>query len=240
MRSVVVVPTFNERETIGQTLEQLLERPCCPDVLVVDDSSPDGTATLVREAMAYRPGRVQLLERPAKQGIGRAYSDGFQQVLESGRYDVVVQMDADGSHAPEDVDRLVAATANADLVIGSRYVDGGSSNGLTGGRGMLSRGGNAYARLILRTGVNDLTGGFKAWRTSLLSTLLDSSTASDGYSFQIEMTLRAARNGARIREVPITFHERRAGTSKMNWRIAGEAAVLVPWMRRHYRGRRPS
>ena len=238
MRSVVVVPTYNERDTIATTLEQLLERPCRPDILVVDDSSPDGTGEIVRAAMLAEPDRVHLLENPGKQGLGRAYAAGFASALADDRYDLVVQMDADGSHAPSDVDRLVAAAEDADLVIGSRYVPGGSSAGLSGPRGWLSRGGNVYARVLVHTPVSDLTGGFKAWRAPLLASLLDEATGSDGYAFQIEMTVRAARAGARITEVPIVFHERRAGSSKMDWRIAAEAAWLVPWMARHYSPRR--
>jgi dolichol-phosphate mannosyltransferase len=234
MRSIVVVPTYNECDTIPKLLDQLLERPIEPDVLIVDDNSPDGTADLVRAAMSGAPDRINLLERPGKQGLGRAYAAGFAAALGYERYDVIVQMDADGSHDPPDVDRLVAATESADLAIGSRYIKGGRSDGLTHGRELLSRGGNVYARSFLRTGVHDLTGGFKAWRAELLAKLLSESTASDGYGFQVEMTLRAARLGAAIQEVPIIFHERRAGTSKMNWRIAGEAARLVPWMARHY------
>jgi dolichol-phosphate mannosyltransferase len=234
MRAIVVVPTYNERETVLATVDQILERPIEADILVVDDSSPDGTGELVKAAMRHTPGRLHLLERPGKNGLGRAYAAGFAYALRHSVYDVVVQMDADGSHDPADVDRLVDATSDADLVVGSRYVPGGRVDGLTGGREALSRGGNAYARLVLRAGVNDLTGGFKAWRTELLAQLLDEATASDGYGFQIEMTLRAKRSGARIREIPIVFHERRAGTSKMNWRIASEAAWLVPWMARHY------
>jgi dolichol-phosphate mannosyltransferase len=242
MPAIVVVPTYNERDTITTTIAELLERPSKPDILVVDDSSPDGTQALVEAAMAAHPGRVQLLVRPGKQGLGRAYAAGFAQALQTGSYDVVVQMDADGSHAPRDVDALIAATGDADLAIGSRYVPGGDSAGLTGPRELLSRGGNTYARVLLRAGVNDLTGGFKAWRADLLRSMLAASTESDGYGFQIEMTLRAARAGARIREVPITFHERRAGSSKMNWRIAAEAAWLVPWMAHHYsaRGNQPA
>jgi dolichol-phosphate mannosyltransferase len=238
IRALVVVPTYNERETISDTIEALLERPCQPDILVVDDSSPDGTGAIVTAAMALQPERIHLLERPGKQGLGRAYAAGFAQALSTDKYDVIVQMDADGSHAPSDVDRLIAAAADADLVIGSRYVTGGHSDGLSRPRELLSRGGNTYARLLLRAGVNDLTGGFKAWRSDLLARLLEEATASDGYGFQIEMTLRAARRGARIREVPITFHERVAGSSKMTWRIATEAAWLVPWMARHYSARR--
>jgi dolichol-phosphate mannosyltransferase len=234
MRSIVVVPTYNERETILLMIDQLLERPIETDILVVDDNSPDGTADLVKAAIRHTPGRLHLLERPAKQGLGRAYAAGFAHALRHNVYDVVVQMDADGSHDPADVDRLVEALSDADLAVGSRYVPGGRVDGLTGGREVLSRGGNAYARLVLRAGVNDLTGGFKAWRSDLLGRLLDEATASDGYGFQIEMTLRAKRCGARILEIPIVFHERRAGSSKMNWRIASEAAWLVPWLARHY------
>jgi dolichol-phosphate mannosyltransferase len=232
MRSIVVVPTYDERETIEVLIGQLLERPVAPDVLVVDDNSPDGTAAIVKTAMAAQPDRIRLVERPDKQGLGRAYAAGFEAALALHEYDVVVQMDADGSHDPPDVDRLVAATTDADLVIGSRYVSGGRVDGLTGGREVLSRGGNAYARLLLRAGVSDLTGGFKAWRSDLLRPLLEEPTVSDGYGFQIEMTMRALRRGARIRELPITFHERRAGASKMNWRIASEAARLVPRLAR--------
>ena len=233
MRSIVVVPTYNERGTIPTLIDELLARPVDPDILVVDDNSPDGTAALVKAAGARHPGRIQLIERPGKEGLGRAYACGFETAVGQDTYDVVVQMDADGSHHPEDVDRLVQAAADADLVIGSRYVPGGRVDGLTGPRELLSRGGNAYARAILRAGVNDLTGGFKAWRTDLLRTLLEDATVSDGYGFQIEMTMRAVRRGARIREVPIVFHERRAGESKMNWRIAAEAARLVPRLARN-------
>jgi dolichol-phosphate mannosyltransferase len=235
MRTIVVVPTYNERDTIPSMIRDLLELPCQPDILVVDDSSPDGTGALVTAAMADEPQRIQLLERPTKQGLGRAYEAAFAHVLASPEdYELIVHMDADGSHNPRDVDRLVAAAADADLVIGSRYIAGGRSDGLSGPRKWLSRGGNAYARLLVHSGVHDLTGGFKAWRSELLATLLKDPTGSDGYAWQIEMTVRAARAGARIREVPITFLERRGGTSKMDWHIAAEAARLVPWMARHY------
>jgi dolichol-phosphate mannosyltransferase len=234
MRSIAVVPTYNERDTIPHLIDQLLARPIAPDILVVDDNSPDGTAAIVKAAIAAHPDRVQILERPGKEGLGRAYIAGFGHAMRQDRYDVIVQMDADGSHDPADVDRLVEATNEADLVIGSRYVPGGRVDGLTSGREVLSRGGNSYARLVLRLGVCDLTGGFKAWSSALLAQVLAEETASDGYGFQIEMTLRAAHLGARIRELPITFHERRAGISKMNWRIASEAAWIVPTMAHRY------
>jgi dolichol-phosphate mannosyltransferase len=234
MRAIVVIPTYNERDTIPWMIEQLLDRPSKPDILIVDDSSPDGTADLVRAAMESTPDRIHLLVRPGKEGLGRAYAAGFAHALQTDGYDAIVQMDADGSHGPQDVDRLLEALDGADLVIGSRYVRGGNSDGLTAPRELLSRGGNFYARALLRTGVDDLTGGFKAWRATVLADILNEAVISDGYGFQVEMTLRAARAGARIREVPITFHERRAGSSKMNWRIAVEAAWVVPWMARHY------
>lgn len=238
MRVIVVIPTYNERETITATMHALLDLPSKPDLLIVDDNSPDGTGDLVRAAVASTGGRIDLLERPAKLGLGRAYVAGFTRVIDTGGYDVVVQMDADGSHRTADVERLVAALEDADLAIGSRYVSGGSSAGLTAPREVLSRGGNLYARALLRAGVNDLTGGFKAWRAALLTEILTEATViSDGYGFQVEMTLRAARLGARIREVPIDFLERQAGHSKMNWRIAAEAAWVVPAMA--WRNRNP-
>lgn len=237
---MVVVPTYDERETIGATVRAVLGRPVAADVLVVDDSSPDGTADVVRALAAEQPGRVELLVRPAKEGLGRAYVDAFTRVLDQHAYDVVVQMDADGSHDPADVDRLVAAldaAGGADLALGSRYVPGGAVADWSAGRRLLSRGGNLYARVLLGLGVADLTGGFKAWRSDLLGGIDVASLASDGYVFQIETTLRAARAGARVVEVPITFRDRQAGTSKMSPRIALEAFTAVPRLR-HGRSRR--
>jgi dolichol-phosphate mannosyltransferase len=229
---VVVIPTYNERENVERTIAAILDRPLKPDVLVVDDNSPDGTADAVRALVEKEPDRVGLLVRPHKQGLGPAYAAGFDAVLAAGRHDVVVQMDVDGSHDPADVDRLAAALTDADLALGSRYVDGGNVSGWTRGREWLSRGGNTYARLILGSSVHDLTGGFKAWRADLLREVGASTTASDGYGFQIEMTARAARAGARIVEVPIVFRDRIAGQSKMSGRIALEALLGVPRMRR--------
>jgi dolichol-phosphate mannosyltransferase len=228
-RVVVVIPTYQEAETIAETIAELVELPCDLDVIIVDDNSPNGTAEVVRNTGAFRRNRVRILPGASKGGIGPAYRRGFLEALRSG-YDIVVQMDADGSHPPASVTQLLDALSAADLVIGSRYIPGGSARGLVGGRRILSQGGNVYARTLLRLGVHDLTGGFKGWRSATL-TAADARTAtSDGYSFQIEMTLRAARAGARIRELPIQFGARRAGVSKMNWRIASEALVLVPRM----------
>jgi dolichol-phosphate mannosyltransferase len=233
-RVVVVLPTYNEVHVIEETLHELLDRPCRPDVLVVDDNSPDGTADLVRSVAASSAGRVCLLSRPARRGLGQAYTHGFRQVLDQRRYDVIVQMDADGSHPCADIDRLVAALDESDVAIGSRYVPGGRPEGLTLARRWLSRGGNYYARLVLGTGVRDLTGGFKAWRADLLDRLDSGTTVSDGYAFQVEMTVRAVADGARVREVPIHFRPRRAGRSKMNARIAVEAIAVMPWLARRY------
>ena len=229
---VVVVPTYNERETVGPHVRAVLDRPVRPSVIVVDDNSPDGTGALVSSLAEEFPHRVTLLSRPGKEGLGRAYAAGFAAALADGSYEVVVQMDVDGSHAPSDVDRLVAAVANADLALGSRYVAGGDVSGWTKGREWLSRAGNSYARRVLRSPVRDLTGGFKAWRADLLATLDPDTTRNDGYGFQIEMTLRAARAGARIVELPIVFRDRQVGESKMSGRIALEALLSVPRMRR--------
>ena len=231
MSVVVVLPTYNERENVERTVSAVLASAVHPHVLVVDDSSPDGTGELVSRMAATEPDRVQLLERPGKHGLGRAYAAAFTHVLPAG-HDVIVQMDVDGSHDPADVDRLVAALDGADLALGSRYVPGGDVSGWTRKREWLSRGGNTYARLLLGSSLHDLTGGFKAWRADLLRRLDVGSTASDGYAFQIEMTMRAVRAGARVTEVPIVFRDREAGQSKMSGRIALEALLSVPGMRR--------
>jgi dolichol-phosphate mannosyltransferase len=228
---VVVLPTYNERENVERTVAAVLACQSHPDVVVVDDSSPDGTGELVRQLAAADPERVELFERPVKEGLGRAYAAGFEHVLRTD-HDIVVQMDVDGSHDAADVDRLVAALDNADLALGSRYVPGGDVSGWTKGREWLSRGGNTYARLLLGSSLRDLTGGFKAWRADLLRTVDSASTASDGYAFQIEMTMRAVRRGARVVEVPIVFRDREVGQSKMSGRIAVEALLGVPGMRR--------
>lgn len=237
MSVVVVLPTYNERENVTRHVRAVLACGCQPHVLVVDDSSPDGTGDLVKELAAEFPGRVELLVRPAKQGLARAYADGFAAVLAEGGYDVVVQMDVDGSHDPADVDRLAAALAEADLVLGSRYVPGGDVSGWTRGREWLSRGGNTYARLLLGSRIRDLTGGFKAWRPGWLAKVDPATSSSAGYGFQIEMTMRAERAGARIVELPIVFRDRALGESKMSGRIALEAFLGVPRLRRELRRR---
>lgn len=232
MSVVVVLPTYNERENIERVGRAILARPSQPRLLVVDDGSPDGTADIVTDLGREFPGRVTLLARSGKSGLGRAYAAGFENALAEGDADVIVQMDADGSHDPADIDRLVAALDGADVALGSRYIPGGSVSGWSRHREFISRGGNRYARLLLGTSLRDLTGGFKAWRAECLAKLDAATTASDGYAFQIEMTMRALREGARVVEVPIVFHERVAGTSKMSTRIAVEALLGVPAMRK--------
>jgi dolichol-phosphate mannosyltransferase len=229
---VVVLPTYNERENIERVARAILARPAQPRLLVVDDGSPDGTGGIVTALGQEFPGRVTLLARSGKSGLGKAYAAGFEAAVAGGDADVVVQMDADGSHDPADIDRLIAALDDADVALGSRYVAGGSVSGWSRHRELISRGGNRYARLLLGTDLRDLTGGFKAWRADCLAGLDAASTASDGYAFQIEMTVRALRAGARIVEIPIVFHERVAGSSKMSTRIAIEALLGVPAMRK--------
>jgi dolichol-phosphate mannosyltransferase len=200
-------------------------------VLVVDDGSPDGTGDLADRLAASDP-RVRVRHRPQKQGLGRAYLDGFGVALAGGGT-VIVQMDADFSHDPAalpELTRPITAGA-ADLVIGSRYAKGGSVEDWGTGRRVISRGGSLFARVVLGLDQNDLTGGFKAWRTTTLAAVPFAGVHAGGYVFQIEMTFRASRAGARILEVPITFRDRRVGQSKMSRRIVVEALVVVVQLR---------
>jgi dolichol-phosphate mannosyltransferase len=232
VRALVVTPTYNEVENVRRHVEAVLARPSRPDVLVVDDGSPDGTAAEVRALATEHPGRVDLLERSGKQGLGTAYVAGFTWALAQGRWDVIVQMDVDGSHAPASIDDLLAAIGEADLVIGSRYVPGGALVNWPWSRRTVSWVGNLYARSVLRTSLRDLTGGFKAWRTDLLTRLDVDSFEANGYGYQIETTYRALQAGARIVEVPIVFRDREVGESKMNTGIALEAVTAVWRIRR--------
>lgn len=229
-RVIAVVPTYDEAENIPRMLDALLALPLRLDVLVVDDGSPDGTGEIVAARAAADP-RVRLLARTSKDGLGPAYLAGFAAALEHDP-DAVVQIDADGSHDPADVPRLVAALDGADLAIGSRYVPGGRIAGWTAPRRALSREGNRYARLWLPVGVRDLTGGFKAWRAPILAKVVEAGVTTVGYGFQIETTVRARALGARIVEVPITFHDRDAGRSKMSAAVSLEAFLRVPTFRR--------
>ncbi len=195
------------------------------DILVVDDGSPDGTAAIVSELAASEP-RVRLLERTKKEGLAGAYAAGFKVALDEG-YDVIVEMDADLSHRPEELPRLLEGADANDLTIGSRYIPGGSVTNWGRLRLWLSRGGNAYTRAMLGIPIRDATSGFRAYRRNLLEDLLASGIHSDGYGFQIELAYRAWQRGALVGEVPITFREREHGHSKISRRIVVEALGLV-------------
>ncbi len=224
-RTLVILPTYNERPTIEEVLRRLLALPAGVDVLVVDDGSPDGTAEAVRRAGDADP-RVRLLQRPGKAGLAGAYLLGFRRALEDG-YDLVVEMDADLSHQPEELPRLLAAARDHDVVIGSRYVPGGSVTNWSRARRALSRGGNLYARLALGFPFRDATSGFRVFRRAVLEELLREPVRSEGYGFQVELALRAWRSGFAVAEAPITFREREHGQSKISRRIVLEALWLV-------------
>ncbi len=237
--AIIVIPTYNERQNLPPLLEALFALDQVPafHVLVVDDNSPDGTGQWVTQAARERyPGRLHLLTRPGKQGLGRAYRTGFRWAFERG-YATIGQMDADFSHQPRYLPAMFAALHDADLVLGSRYVPGGGvEQAWPWWRKALSRWGNFYARIILGLPVRDATGGYRLWRASLLQQLPLDQVAAVGYAFQIEMVYLAYRLGARIREVPIYFPDRKAGRSKFSLGIQIEAAWRVWWMRWHYRG----
>ena len=225
-RALVIVPTYNERENIPEVARRLFEAAGGRvELLVVDDGSPDGTAEIVKQ-IAAGPNPVHLLERTHKQGLGTAYRAGFVWALERG-YEAVVEMDADLSHDPADVPRLLDALENAELVIGSRYVPGGGTRNWGLMRRLLSRFGNMYARAWLGYQVGDSTAGFRAYRTEWLREIDLSTAASEGYSFQVEMTFRTYRAGKRIVEIPITFVERTEGRSKMSRKIVLEALLKI-------------
>src|SRR5919197_324742 len=221
MRAIVVIPTYNEADSVQEAVERVLIADPRVDVLVVDDGSPDGTAALVR-AVAERNPRVHLLERTAKQGLGAAYRAGFAWGLERD-YDAMVEMDADLSHPPERLPALLDGLDEADLVIGSRYVPGGETVNWSPLRQAISRGGNAYVRLALGLPVHDATAGYRAYRREVLEALEIAAVRSNGYCFQIEMVHRAWLEGFRVLELPITFTERAAGVSKMSKQIVAEA-----------------
>lgn len=228
MSNWVVLPTYNEIENLPQIAPAILDALPGSTLLVVDDSSPDGSGDLA-DRMASENVRVKVLHRPAKQGLGRAYIDGFKAALDGGA-DVVFQMDADWSHDPTYLPVMRAAldgAARADLVIGSRYVKGGGVRNWGILRRLVSRAGSIFARTVLRLSAHDLTGGFKAWRAATLAALPWASLHSGGYVFQIETTFRASRAGARVVEIPIVFVDRRLGASKMSRRIIIEALAVV-------------
>jgi dolichol-phosphate mannosyltransferase len=225
-QALVIVPTYNERDAIPEVVRRLFDAADdSVDLLVVDDGSPDGTAEVVRD-LAKGPHEINLLERARKLGLGTAYVEGFRWALERG-YWAVVEMDADLSHDPADVPRLLDALGNADLAIGSRYVPGGGVGNWGVLRRLLSRAGNLYARALLGFRVKDSTSGFRAFRAEVLRHLDLDSLRSEGYGFQIETAWRVHRRSGRIVEVPITFMERTHGSSKMSKKIVIEALLSV-------------
>jgi dolichol-phosphate mannosyltransferase len=224
-RTVVIIPTYNERDNLEGTAARLRAAVPNADLLVVDDNSPDGTGEEA-ERIAASDNSVHVLHRGGKAGLGAAYIAGFRWALERD-YDAVIEMDADGSHQPEELPRLLDALEEADLVIGSRYTRGGRTENWAKSREMLSRGANTYTKLMLGIGVRDATGGFRAYRATTLRKIDLDDVQSQGYCFQIDLALRAVRAGLSVTEVPITFVERTAGTSKMNNAIVREALLRV-------------
>jgi dolichol-phosphate mannosyltransferase len=222
---LVVVPTYNERDNLEPLLTRLHQAAPATHALVVDDASPDGTGEMA-DKLAAADARIRVLHRSGKAGLGAAYLAGFALALQDD-YQVVVEMDADGSHAPEDLPALVAALDDADLVIGSRYVPGGRVVNWPAHRQWLSSGGNLYSRLALGVPIRDITGGYRAFRRQVLEELALADVASQGYCFQVDMAWRAVQAGFRVREVPITFTERERGSSKMSQAIVAEALWRV-------------
>jgi dolichol-phosphate mannosyltransferase len=228
LRNLVVIPTYNESDNLEPIVRAILAF-LVTDILVVDDGSPDGTGAIADRLASELPG-VSVLHRTGKLGLGTAYVAGFRRAIEAG-YDRVFEMDADFSHAPWDLPRLAFAARSAGLVIGSRYVQGGSTVGWNFRRRMLSRSANLYARTILGIPVRDLTAGFRAYDTAVLARMDFDKPTAEGYAFQVQMAWRCSRAGASIREIPIHFIDRLQGQSKMNARIAREAFRLIPALR---------
>ncbi len=229
----LVLPVYNERANL-EALVRAAAAQLSPTaqrfrILIVDDNSPDGSGELA-DCLASELPNVEVLHRPGKEGLRKAYVAGFTRALAAGA-DLIMEMDADFSHDPRDIPRLIAAAAEADLVLGSRYVPGGGVSDWGAVRRFLSRGGCWYARRMLRVPVRDLTGGFKCFRREVLEAVDLPTLHADGYGFQVELTYRALLGGFRVREIPIVFHERQAGDSKMDTRIALEAMWKVPALR---------
>lgn len=225
MKTIVVVPTYNEIENIEHLIIAIQENLIGTDVLIVDDNSPDGTAAKVKEMMESNP-KIHLIVRMKKMGLGTAYCEGFKYSLERG-FDFILQMDADFSHDPADLPRLVEEIQENDLVIGSRYVAGVNVVNWPLSRLFLSYGANVYSKIITGLNLHDATGGFKCFRASYLKLINLDAIKSNGYGFQIEMNYRMWKLGARIKEMSIIFIDRRSGTSKMNKKIIWEAMLMV-------------
>jgi dolichol-phosphate mannosyltransferase len=226
----VVLPTYNEAENLEPLVEAALAKlPPSAQVLVVDDNSPDGTGEAA-DRLAARHANVQVLHRPRKEGLGLAYVAGFREALARGA-GLILEMDADFSHDPAYLPRLLEAAERADVVLGSRYVAGGGVSDWGALRRAISRGGSAYARAVLGVDVRDLTGGYKCFRREVLEAIDLDAISTHGYAFQVEMTYRAIRRGFRVAEVPIVFRERRVGRSKMDLSIVAEAIWRLPLLR---------
>jgi len=224
---LVIIPTYNEVENIGETIARVRRAIPSVDILVVDDGSPDGTDRRVEEIAAREPDRVvSLLRRQRKEGLGSAYIAGFLWGIDR-KYDVLVEMDADGSHRPEELHALLEAAQRADAVVGSRWVSGGTVVNWPRRRHLLSRAANLYARYALRIGIKDITAGYRAYRRSALEQIELSSVTSQGYAFQIDLTRRVVAHGLQIVEVPVQFIERERGLSKMSSAIIREAFIRV-------------
>jgi dolichol-phosphate mannosyltransferase len=226
MKVLVIIPTYNERENLEELLQQIFAQPI-PDlhVMIIDDNSSDGTGALAEELRTRNP-RIEVMHRPGKLGLGSAYVAGFRHALEHG-YDVVFEMDADFSHNPDSLPEFIREIAEVDLVVGSRYLYGVTVVNWPLTRLILSYGANLYTRIITGLPIKDATGGFKCFRRQVLESLDLDRVKSDGYGFQIEINYKAWRKRFRIKEIPILFVDRRAGTSKMSRRIVWEAALLV-------------
>lgn len=225
MKVLVIMPTYNESGNIVKSVQKLFSHNPTVDLLIVDDDSPDGTGQLA-DQLAKEDPRVSVLHRREKNGLGAAYLEGFEIGISRG-YDFLVEMDADGSHRAEDLPKLLDKCQVSDLVIGSRYVPGGVTINWPLHRKLLSRGGNLYARIMLGSKLNDMTAGFRAFRSSFLKQLDLTDINAKGYSFQIEMAYRTVLSGGRVTEVPITFVEREIGNSKMSKSIVSEALLLI-------------
>jgi dolichol-phosphate mannosyltransferase len=225
VRSLIVIPTYNERENIEGLVEDILRIVPSTDILIIDDNSPDGTGQ-VADALHHRQPQVHVLHRPGKLGLGTAYVRGFQYAIERG-YELVFEMDADYSHDPRFLPTFLKMAEQADLVIGSRYIPGGGTPNWSLMRRFISSGGNVFARMMLGIPTHDCTGGFRAYRTAALRTLDLAKIRAQGYAFQVEMAYIFWKRGFRVREVPIVFVDRRVGKSKMSRKIFVEALLWV-------------
>lgn len=225
LRTLVILPTYNEKDSLEETVTHLLRAQPKVNVLIVDDASPDGTGTIAN-LLSEGDNRISVLHRSQKEGLGPAYLAGFEFGLGEG-YELLVEMDADGSHRAEDLAALLNAAENNDLVIGSRWIHGGSVQNWPRHRQLISRIGNTYARVLLGSKIKDMTAGFRVYKAELLQKLIHRDLAAHGYAFQVELAWRSERSGASVLEVPITFFEREHGTSKMSSAIVREALWLI-------------